>query len=207
MKLCIDDLVTLSDGQLVNLTQKGVREAFDELIRRHRRRCLAFAASILRNAGDAEEECQNGYSKAYSHINQFHGNSEFITWLLRIIENQCLMLIRRKSRVRLIHLDDTEHTQEKGAQEIASSELSPEHDFAREQIIAALRFEVSRVPPLLREMLVLRDLEQLPMQELASRMGISLAAAKSRLLRARQELRNRMMRYCGKRGAATLISR
>src|SRR4051812_44036411 len=96
----------LTDAQLVGLAQQAGREAFAELIHRHRRRCANLATSILRNQGEAEEETQNACWKAFQYIEQFKGESEFSTWLLRIVENQCLMVIRQKRRAQFVHIDN-----------------------------------------------------------------------------------------------------
>jgi RNA polymerase sigma-70 factor (ECF subfamily) len=185
----------LLDSQLVDLARQKHPEAFNELIKRHGRRCLALALSILHNPGEAEDECQNGYCNAYVHLDQFHGDAEFVTWLLRIIENQCLMLLRRKSRVRFVHLDDVDPEHDAHIVQIRSNEADPEYDFRKREILAVMKVEIRRTPPLLRQMLLLRELNELPMQELADKLGISVAAAKTRLLRARGELRKRMQRH------------
>ena len=69
-----------------------------------------------------------------------------------------------------------------------------------------LQDEIRRIPPLLRHVFLLRDVEQRPMPDVAEELGISIAAAKSRLLRARAELRNRLQKHCGRIGAATLFA-
>lgn len=190
----------MTDSQLVSLAQQGERSAFDELITRHRRRCLMLAVSILRNLGEAEEECQNGYLKAYTNLRQFRGDAEFLTWLLRIVESQCLMLLRRRNRVRLVHLDDSESDKKEYEKlQLPSADADPEKAFGNQEFVHTMRREIERIPPMLRRMLLLRDLAEMPMSELADHLGISIPAAKSRLLRARIELRQRMLRHCSSR--------
>src|SRR6476659_9344280 len=104
MQIICDSLS--GDLQFVTLAKQGDREAFDELIRRHRSRCVNLAASILRNRGEAEEETQNACWKAFKHIDQFQGEAEFSTWLLRIVQNQCLMLLRQRRQAQFVQLDD-----------------------------------------------------------------------------------------------------
>lgn len=195
MQNCPKDLSDITDSQLVALARQRHSEAFNELIRRHSQRCLAFALSILHNPGEAEEECQNGFCNAYTHLDQFHGDAEFVTWLLKIVENQCLMLLRRRSRIRLVHFDDVHPDREMGIAQIRSTCANPEQQFGKREILCALRIEIRRIPPLFRQMLLLGELEELPMRELAAKLGISLGAAKSRLARARGELRQRMLRH------------
>jgi RNA polymerase sigma-70 factor (ECF subfamily) len=195
-----------SDAQLVDLAKQGQHEAFNELIRRHWSRCANVAAYILRNRGEAEEETQNACWKAFQHIGNFHGESEFSTWLMRIVENQCLMLIRHKRRAQFVHLDS--HVSEHHTQpiQLPTLDADPEAECGSREVLQVLKLEMRRVPPLLRNVLMMRDVEELPMNDLADRLGISVAAAKSRLQRARSELRKRMLRHCTSSGPSTLLS-
>ena len=195
-----------ADLQLVNLSKHGDREAFGELIHRHRRRCVNLAASILRNRGEAEEETQNACWKAFEHIDQFHGEAEFSTWLMRIVENQCLMLIRQRRRVQFVQLDDGDSEGGNRPIQLPAPDPDPEGDFGKREVLEVLQTEIRRIPPLLRKVILLRDVEELPMQDLAAQLGITVPAAKSRLLRARAELRQRMLRHCTRTGSWTLMT-
>jgi RNA polymerase sigma-70 factor (ECF subfamily) len=197
----------LTDAQLVSIAKRGDRDSFDELIRRHRRRCLSLATSILRDSSEAEEETQNACWKAFEHLNQFQGEAEFLAWLLRIVENQCLMLIRRKRRAQFVHLDERDSERGNDSMQLSASEADPEGEFGNSEVLQVLRTEIRRIPPLLRNVIVMCDVEEMPMSDLAVRLGITVAAAKSRLLRARVELRRRMMRHCTRTGASTLMMR
>src|SRR5712671_4470221 len=95
-----------SDKSLVELARQGDDDAFGELTRRHQQRCIDLATFLLRNRGDAEDEAQNAFSKAYAHLNQYQGDAEFSTWLSRIVTNQCLMSLRVKRRTKFIYLDE-----------------------------------------------------------------------------------------------------
>jgi RNA polymerase sigma-70 factor (ECF subfamily) len=196
----------LDDLQLVQSARVGDQEAFGELVERHYQRCVSLAASILRDQGEAEEEAQNACWKAFAHLYQFHGESEFSTWLFRIVKNQCLMLIRRRRGVQFIRLDDRGPEEAGQPMELYSSAEDPEGELGRQEVGQVLQNEIRRIPPLLRQALMLRDVDQLPMPELADQLGITVAAAKSRLLRARTELRLRMLRHCGKTGARSLMA-
>src|SRR3954466_1904496 len=141
----------LADQQLVNLAKEGDREAFNELILRHRSRCVNLAASILRNRGEGEEEAQNACWKAFAHINQFHGDAEFSSWLLRIVENQCLMLIRQRRRVQFVELDDTNTERGNQPLQLPTPDADPEGELGGRQVLQALSTEIRRIPTLLRE--------------------------------------------------------
>jgi RNA polymerase sigma-70 factor (ECF subfamily) len=193
-----------SDDELVLRAKTGDREAFNELTLRHRTASLRTAIMVLRDATDAEDVVQDAFSKAFQHIRGFQQGAKFSTWLTRIVLNQCLMRLRRK---RLRDWTSLDACPGEGAPaQIASGEPSPEVQLARKQVMEVVWREICRVPPLLRHVFLLRDVEQLPMSDVAARLGISVAAAKSRLLRARAELRDRMQKHCGRLGAATLLA-
>jgi RNA polymerase sigma-70 factor, ECF subfamily len=198
-------LVPLSDRKLLEAARQGDKDAFGELVRRHYSRCLNLAASILRDPGEAEEEVQNACWKAFRHLDQFMGESEFSSWLLRIVKNQCLMLIRRRRGVQLVRLDDRDPEDSMSIQ-LSSGEVDPEGEFGSREVQHLLQMEIRRIPPLLRTVIMLRDVMQLSIADVAEHLGITVPAAKSRLLRARFELRERMLRHCGRTGAWSLMA-
>jgi RNA polymerase sigma-70 factor (ECF subfamily) len=194
-----------SDDALVSLCQEGDQAAFDELMRRHQMSAMKVAVSIVRDRQDAEDEVQNAFWKAYEHINQFQRDAKFSTWLTRIVVNQCLMRLRQVRRTRFAYIDDAEG-EDVTAADLRDAGPSPENLLGVNQVAAVLALEIQRTPPLLRHVFLLRDVENKPMPEVAAKLGISVAAAKSRLLRARAELRGRMQRHFGEMGAATLMN-
>jgi RNA polymerase sigma-70 factor (ECF subfamily) len=195
----------LADDALVSLCQQGDQAAFNELMRRHQLSAMKVAVSIVRDRQDAEDEVQNAFWKAYEHINQFQRDAKFSTWLTRIVVNQCLMRLRQVRRARFAYIDDTEG-EDVAAKDLRDVRPSPENLLGVTEVAAVLDLEIKRTPPLLRNVFLLRDVENRPMPEVAQKLGISVAAAKSRLLRARAELRNRMRRHYGDIGPATLMS-
>jgi len=197
----------LSDQELVELARNEHQDAFGELLRRHRQKCVDLATFFLRNRGDAEDEVQNAFSKAYAHLDQFHGEAEFSTWLARIVSNQCLMLLRVRRRTKFVYLDETAGTQDSPPLELPACGSDPEGDFAFQQMNSVLRSEIRRIPPMLRNVMVLRDIQELSMADVADQLGISVPAAKSRLLRARVELRSRLMRHAERSAFQSPISR
>ena len=93
------------DRVLVDLARHGDNDAFGELVRRHHRRCVE-SRPFLRNHWDAEDQVQVALLKAHTHLSQYQGEAEFVTWLLRIVINQCLMFMREKRRAQFVYLDD-----------------------------------------------------------------------------------------------------
>ncbi|MDE3167898.1 MAG: sigma-70 family RNA polymerase sigma factor [Acidobacteriota bacterium] len=183
----------ICEADLVSLARQGSDAAFNELVRRHQRTMLQTAISILRNREEAEDEVQNAWWKGWRHIAQFEGEARFSTWMTRIVMNQCLMRLRQARRARFVSIDRPD-AGDTPWMELRDTAESPESGLRKREEGALLRREISRIPPLLRNALVLRDVNRMPMPDVAGELGISLAAAKSRLLRARHELRARLER-------------
>jgi RNA polymerase sigma-70 factor, ECF subfamily len=198
-------LDTREDDALVVLAQQGDNGAFAQLVDRHYSTCLKLATSILRDVPNAEDEVQNACWKAYEHIQQFQRDAKFSTWLTRIVVNQCLMRLRQQRRTKLVYLEDAA-AEEARAMEVPAQGISPEEELGKTQVAEVLQDEIRRIPPLLRNVFLLRDVQELPMQDVAEKLGISVAAAKSRLLRARSELRNRLRKHEARLGAASLLT-
>jgi RNA polymerase sigma-70 factor, ECF subfamily len=193
----------VSDDALIERAKKGDLEAFGELTQRHRQACLRRAIMMVRNRGDAEDEVQNAFWKAFQRLEQFRGEGAFAAWLGRILENQCLMRIRESRNSRFVYLDETSESDVRV--ELVGQSANPEDQLGGDEVVKLLHREVSRIPPLLRNVMLLRDLEQMPMPDVAVQLGLSIPAAKSRLMRARQELRSRITKHCGRKGPGTLI--
>jgi RNA polymerase sigma-70 factor (ECF subfamily) len=191
-----------SEEELVAEAKRGNKEAFGELIQRHRNTCLKRATLMIHNRSDAEDEVQNAFWKAYQRLDQFRGEGSFAAWLNRIVENQCLMRIREARNSHFVYLDESNDANVR--LELVGQSSDPEDELGLEEVVSLLRREVSRIPPLLRNVMLLRDLDQIPMPDVAVKLGLSVPAAKSRLMRARMELRSRIAKHCGRRGAGTL---
>ncbi len=196
----------LTDTDLVDLCQAGDEAAFGELMLRHQPAILKVAISILRDRQDAEDEAQNAFWKAYEHIGQFQREAKFSTWLTRIAVNQCLMRLRQIRRAKMMYIEEAVRNDDGLVLELPDNRQSPEQELGRDEVSEVLKLEIRRTPPLLRNVFLLRDVQHRPMTEVAEQLGISVAAAKSRLLRARAELRARMRRHYGDIGPATLMA-
>ncbi len=192
MKDTWTEATQLTDQQLVELTRQGDQQAFGILIQRHWRKCVDLGCYFLRNRGDAEDQAQNAMMKAYERLDQYQGEAEFATWLARIVANQCLMLMRVRRRARFVYLDEMPTEPKALPVQLPSTEPDPEGALAFAQLTDVLRMEVGRIPRLMRNVMVLRDIQGLPMRDVADELGITVSAAKSRLVRARAELRARM---------------
>src|SRR5580700_11746169 len=190
------------EQNLIASARQGDTAAFGELIKRNYSNCLKRASSLIRNPTDAEDEVQNACWKAFERLAQFRGEGTFAAWLSRIVENQCLMRIREDRQAHFLYLDQS--TEANVRVELVAQVLGPEDMLGDEELETILQKEISRIPPLLRNVMFLSDVERLPMPDVAARLGVSVPAAKSRLGRARVELRARLRKYCGRRGFSTL---
>lgn len=191
----------MDDRALVRLAQGGNDPAFEELISRYRAKLFKMAAGILRNQDDAEDELQNALWNAYRNIGGFEQNAQFSTWITRILLNQCLMRIRKDRRRQHVSIDNFPLGDEVTTLDLPDQRPSQEQTLSGGEVETALRTEVKRLPRLMRQVLLLVHLDEIPIPEAAVRLGISVPAAKSRLLRARRELRRRMERHLLQPGA------
>jgi RNA polymerase sigma-70 factor, ECF subfamily len=194
----------LSNTEFVHPTNSATK-SFEELIQVYRGMCMRRALPILRNRSDAEDAVQSAFRKAFQHREQFQGNGTFAGWLCRIVENECLMRIRKGKNAHFVYLD---HATESRIQfELVSPATNPEDELGREEVVQVVRKEMSRMPPLFRNIMLLHDGKQLPILDVAERLSVSVPAAKSRLLRARRELRARIGKHCGRKGPGTLLEK
>jgi RNA polymerase sigma-70 factor (ECF subfamily) len=198
-------LIQETEDTLVRNAQDGDEASFTELTRRNYGSSMKMALSILRERQDAEDEVQNAYWKAFRYLGQFQGDAKFSTWLTRIVVNQCLMRLRQLRRTRFIFIDDIEIGEERMNFELVDRTPGPEREVSMREIAALLQREVRRIPPILSNVFLLRDVEEFEMPEVAKQLGISVPAAKSRLLRARLELRDRLEKHYGPTGLAALM--
>jgi len=204
MQKVLTEVRATEERDLVRRAQQGDAGAFAELVGQNQAACRRLAMSILRDSHAAEDEVQTAYTKALQHIGNFQQESKFSTWLNRIVANQCLMRLRYLRRSRLFHMDEA--GEDGTVLELPATGDSPEQALGRREVARVLAGEIQRIPPLMRDVVLLRDVEGLPMEEVAARLGISVPAAKSRLLRARAELRERMGRHTGRMGLRTLTA-
>ncbi|MEO5922819.1 MAG: sigma-70 family RNA polymerase sigma factor [Bryobacteraceae bacterium] len=193
-------LADATEAELVQRAQQRDEEAFAELVRRNTSASFRLALSILKDRQEAEDEVQTSFLKAWINLPLFKSESRFSTWFRTIVANQSFMSLRKSRRVNLRSLDETDD--DGRTMEVPTSEPGPEVELAQVELNAHLKTEVQKLPRILRDVLILRDLQQLSTEEAASRLGITESAIKSRLTRARNTLRQRMERH---NGAPTLL--
>jgi RNA polymerase sigma-70 factor, ECF subfamily len=186
-----------TDRELVASARSGDQTALEELIQRHYQTCVKLATAILGDRFEAQDEVQNTCWKVFQRLDQYQGEAEFLTWMRRIVTNQCLMVLRVRRRRQFSYIDG-EWSQEDGRpMELPSAGADPEQQVLDRETTEVLQREMRRIPSQLRAILLLRHVEELTMQDIAARLEISVPAAKSRLHRARLELRSRMVQCYG----------
>ncbi len=187
--------------ELVNRARKGDAAAFGSLIRPYESRIFRLAMSITQNREDAEDVLQEAFLKAYEHLEQFQGNSKFYTWIVRIAVNQALMKLRKRKSDRSVSLDEQIDTGEDTViREIAAWDPDPEQRFSQDEMRAILTEAIDELAPIYRTVFTLRDVEGLSTEETAESLDLSVPAVKSRLLRARLQLRDRLTRFFKRKG-------
>jgi RNA polymerase sigma-70 factor (ECF subfamily) len=177
--------------------QEGDQAAFAALYERHRPHCVALGIRLLRDPAEAEEMVQVAFTKAYVSLSQLKDPARLGFWLRRIVSNCCLMRMRERERRRTMLRDNL--SAHHGDAMPAPSDpqnmhfLDPERLFMDRQSREAVRTEIRKLPRLLRQALTILVYDDARVEDVAWQLGISLPAAKSRLQRARAELRSRLI--------------
>ena len=184
------DLKRLNHDLLVTAAKTGDLSAFVELRERHSTKILRTLYLITKNREDAEDALQETFLKVFIHLKRFETRSSFSSWATRIAVNSALMILRKKRTCREISIDNAvDDCDTTGRLELRDFSEDPEHCYARREKEEFLKRAMLRLRPALRDVIELRLTEESSMQELAECLGISMAAAKSRLLRAKVALR------------------
>jgi RNA polymerase sigma-70 factor, ECF subfamily len=188
--------VALADEHLlVAAAKSGDGAAFEELVNRYERKIFRLTMNITGNREDAEDAMQDAFLKSYAHLQSFQGDSRFYTWLVRIAANEALMRLRKR-RPNQFSLDEpVEGEDDLMPREIEDWDPSPEQRYAQTEMQEILKDVIEKLEPDFRAVFVLRDVEELSTEETAQALGISVPAVKSRLLRARLKLRQKLNRY------------
>jgi len=189
------------ESGLVARAREGDSAAFSDLVNRYSRKIYRLAKHITQSDEDAEDVLQETFLKAFEHLGSFQGQSKFYTWIVRIAVNESLMKLRKRKSDRTVPLDEPIDTGEDTVvREIAVWDENPEKQYSREEIGQILDEAVEGLKPTFRTVFVLRDIEELSTEETAEALGISVPAVKSRLLRARLQLREKLTRFFKRKG-------
>lgn len=181
-----------AESVLIQRVCDGDKEAFYELVRPYERAIYLAAKSVLENEADAEEAAQEAVLKAFTHIKSFRAESKFSTWLVQITINEARMKLRRQHRQLYESLDESS-SDEQGdywPKDYADWREIPSEALQLKQLREALNKALNALEPKYREVLVLRDIQQLSVAETAEVLGVSEVNVRTRLHRARLQMRD-----------------
>ena len=184
-------LDAVDDLTLVRSVQHGDAEAFAVLMRRYNRRLYRTARAILRDEAAAEDALQEGYVAAWRHIAEFRGDAQIGTWLTRIVVNQALQALRRTRREQVVVLFEEPPDERSPDEEIAESlsPRAPETTMLRAEMRRLIESKIDDLPEAYRTVFMLREVEDMSVEETATALGIPAATVRSRLFRAKARLR------------------
>ncbi|MGQ9850556.1 MAG: RNA polymerase sigma factor [Aggregatilineaceae bacterium] len=192
------------DADLVARLQAGDQAAYAQLVEEHAGKIYRLALRLMGNQADAEDVLQETFLSAFKSIDRFEARSSLSTWLYRIASNAALMRLRRKEPEQV----SVDEPLERDDGELIPRQLFdfcclPEEDLLRDEARAELNRAIEELPPSLRSVFVLRDIEGLSTEETAEALDLSVSAVKSRLMRARLKLRERLSLYFSRGPAMT----
>jgi RNA polymerase sigma-70 factor (ECF subfamily) len=186
-----------NEATLVADARAGDAQAFTRLVRQYDRNIYRVALNITGNHEDAEDVLQDAMLKAYEKLEQFQGDSRFYTWLVRITVNEALMKLRKRRGASWVSLDEPVEGDDESfmPREVEDWHDNPEQQYAKDELQRILASAIESLELPYRTVFLLRDAEGLSTEETAEALGISVPAVKSRLLRARLKLRERLNRH------------
>ncbi len=186
-----------NEATLVAEARAGSSDAFTTLLNQYDRNIYRLALNITGQQEDAEDVLQETFLKAYRHLDRFQGNSRFYTWLVRIAVNEALMKLRKRRGSREVSLDEPVPGDdgESYPREVEDWGDNPEQRFAKTELEEILHGAIETLEGPFRTVVTLRDIEDLSTEETADMLGLSVPAVKSRLLRGRLRLREKLNKY------------
>jgi RNA polymerase sigma-70 factor, ECF subfamily len=177
------------EAKFVAAARAGYDDAFGQLVRNSQARIFRLALHMTQNTQDAEDVMQETFIKAYLHLEQFRGDSRFSTWLVRIAVNEALQN-RRRNRPNQVNLHDfVENDDVVAPRQLQQWNEDPERHYAKAELQRILFDALGKLAPGYRMVFLLRDVEDLSTDETSQLLGLSVPTVKSRLLRARLQLR------------------
>lgn len=194
-----------SEAVLVGRIAKGDHAAFEVVMRRHNGGLFRVARAILKDDHEAEDALQDSYLDAYRHIGSFRGEARLATWLTRIVVNHALMRARKRDRPEVVvsfdrsdHDDQTARIVDRLADDNAES---PDRTALRSELRRIMERRIDDLPATFRVAFVMRDVEDMPVDEIAHCLGIPAGTVRTRVFRARALLREALARDMDVAGA------
>lgn len=186
------DVDARPDAELVERAREGDGGAFRTIMQRHNRRLYRVARSIVRSDSDAEDIVQEAYLHAFASLGTFRAESSLATWLTRITLNEALGRLRRQRPtvdLATLDLDEADTQRIIPFPHMASTATDPERTVAQREIRRMIERAIDNLPEAFRVVFVLREIEELSVEETAAFLGVNAATVKTRLHRGRRLLR------------------
>ena len=186
------DYAALGDAELVACARRGDREAFRQIMRRGNQRLFRIARGVLNDDAEAEDAVQEAWTAAFAKLHGFRGEASLLTWMTRIVLNECYGRLRRRKPT--VGIEQIEAAQQHGDGRVLMfpnryGSEDPAADASRAQMRALIERAVAALPEPFRVVFVMRDIEECSIEETASALGIRTETVKTRLHRARRLLR------------------
>lgn len=182
-----------AEADLIQRVLNGQEEAFRELVRPYEHALFMTTQAILKNEADAEDAAQDAVLKAFTNLARFRGDSKFSTWLIRIATNESLIKLRKDRHQKLHEPLDQQPKDEEGnyiPRDFADWREIPSEALQKKELRQALSAALASLTPKHREVFVLRDVQHFSIAETAELLGIRKSAVKTRLMRARLQMRD-----------------
>lgn len=184
--------INLTDEELVLMAVSENPEAFGEIVRRWERKIFALCFGMLGREDDARDACQEAFIAAYRNLKNFRGEAKVSSWLHRIAVNQCLTTKRKlKSRAE-DYLNDEDEAEARVF--IASASYSPKNIAEKGERLNIVRQAVGALPGDLRQVIVMKEFEEMTFQEISETLELPLSTVKSRLYTALKQLKMKLER-------------
>ena len=185
----VDNPQVVDEAQIIAAIVRGETHLFHDLIRPHERSVYVMVLSLLQNEADAEDAAQEAFLKAFRNLSKFRAESKFSTWLISIALNEARSKLRQKKAMKIESLDaGSEEDGHVSPAILRDWHEVPSEALERKEVRQMIQLAVADLPGIYREIFLLRDVEELSVNESAEALGISVASVKVRLHRARMML-------------------
>ncbi len=182
----------LSDEALVQKSKEGDLQAFDELVRRYEGKIYSIAFRFMGNHADAGDLAQETFIRLYQSLASFRGDSAFSTWLYRIAANACRDELRKRQRRCVVSIEDMSVVSPGSVPVAGGVDYSPEEAVQRREVQQQIQACLNELSPDHRLILILREILGMSYEEIAASLNCSLGTVKSRISRARYNLKEKI---------------
>jgi RNA polymerase sigma-70 factor (ECF subfamily) len=181
------------DVALMGMVSAGDMSAFEELVERHQRAVIGTVAKMLGNASESEDIAQQVFVRVWKSAGRYEAQAKFTTWLFTITRNLVFNEVRRRQRKPTVSVDEREETTHRTVEDLQA--ISPDDEMLQTELEEAIDRAIQSLPEKQRMAVVLRRYEEMPYDEIAAVLEMSIPAVKSLLFRARTQLKEALQRY------------